>query len=98
MSSSHGGTASTDSFGFNGMKLFEVARDCLPDDRKRTQNLVETKDDMLFVWNSKNCCVLTLNWRAANVKKEEQQKYQVGAMETSDGPRRKNNLLGWITT
>ncbi|XP_065090306.1 nuclear pore complex protein Nup88-like isoform X2 [Ochlerotatus camptorhynchus] len=76
MSSSHGGTTSTDSFGFNGMKIFEVARDCLPDDRKRTQNLVETKDDVLFVWNSKNCCVLTLNWRAASVKKDEQQKYQ----------------------
>uniref|UniRef100_A0A1Q3F3Y6 Putative nuclear pore complex nup88/rnup84 component n=1 Tax=Culex tarsalis TaxID=7177 RepID=A0A1Q3F3Y6_CULTA len=67
---------STDSFGFNGLKLFEVVRDCLPDDRKRTQNLLETKDDMLFVWNSKNCSVLTVNWRAANVKKDQQQKYQ----------------------
>lgn len=70
--------SSTDSFGFNGLKLFEVVRDCLPDDRKRTQNLLETKDDMLFVWNSKNCSVLTVNWRAANVKKDQQQKYQVG--------------------
>uniref|UniRef100_A0A8D8L7M5 Nuclear pore complex protein Nup88 n=2 Tax=Culex pipiens TaxID=7175 RepID=A0A8D8L7M5_CULPI len=68
--------SSTDSFGFNGLKLFEVVRDCLPDDRKRTQNLLETKDDMLFVWNSKNCSVLTVNWRAANVKKDQQQKYQ----------------------
>lgn len=81
MSASYGGgdaaaVSSADSFGFNAMKIFEVARDCLPDDRKRTQNLVETKDDVLFVWNSKNCCVLTLNWRAASVKKDEQQKYQ----------------------
>lgn len=74
--SSQSGASSADSFGFNGMKIFEVARDCLPDDRKRTQNLVETKDDVLFVWNSKNCCVLTLNWRAASSKKDEQQKYQ----------------------
>lgn len=74
--SSQSGANSADSFGFNGMKIFEVARDCLPDDRKRTQNLVETKDDVLFVWNSKNCCVLTLNWRAASSKKDEQQKYQ----------------------
>lgn len=76
MSLSYGGASSADSFGFNAMKIFEVARDCLPDDRKRTQNLVETKDDVLFVWNSKNCCVLTLNWRAASAKKDEQQKYQ----------------------
>lgn len=76
MSSSNGGVSSADSFGFSGMKIFEVARDCLPDDRKRTQNLVETKDDVLFVWNSKNCCVLTLNWRAASARKDQQQKYQ----------------------
>ncbi|XP_055543607.1 nuclear pore complex protein Nup88 [Wyeomyia smithii] len=68
--------STTDSFGFNGLKIFEVARDCLPDERKKTQNLLETKDDMLFVWNSKNCSVLTLNWRAANVKRDEQTKYQ----------------------
>ncbi|XP_058825698.1 nuclear pore complex protein Nup88 [Topomyia yanbarensis] len=67
---------STDSFGFNELKLFEVARDCLPDDRKKTQNLLETKDDMLFVWNQKNCSVLVLNWRAANIKRDEQAKYQ----------------------
>ncbi|XP_053691152.1 nuclear pore complex protein Nup88 [Sabethes cyaneus] len=69
-------SSSTDSFGFNGLKIFEVARDCLPDERKKTQNLLETKDDMLFVWNSKNCSVLTLNWRAANAKRDEQAKYQ----------------------
>ncbi|XP_055641182.1 nuclear pore complex protein Nup88 [Toxorhynchites rutilus septentrionalis] len=70
------GMDSTDSFGFNGLKMFEVARECLPDDRKRTQNLLESKDDMLFVWNAKNCCVLSLNWMTANAKKDERQKYQ----------------------
>ncbi|XP_052868926.1 nuclear pore complex protein Nup88 [Anopheles cruzii] len=66
----------TDSYGFNAMTMFQVARDCSPDDHKHTQNLVESKDDMLFVWNAKNCCVMTLNWRAAASKKQEPLKHQ----------------------
>ncbi|XP_053680044.1 nuclear pore complex protein Nup88 [Anopheles nili] len=66
----------TDSFGFNETKFFQVARDCSPDDRKHTQNLVESKDDMLFVWNAKNCCVIVLNWRAAASRKHEELSHQ----------------------
>ncbi|XP_058060912.1 nuclear pore complex protein Nup88 [Anopheles bellator] len=66
----------TDSYGFNEMTMFQVARDCSPDDHKHTQNLVESKDDMLFVWNAKNCCVMALNWRAAASKKQEPLKHQ----------------------
>ncbi|XP_058448960.1 nuclear pore complex protein Nup88 [Malaya genurostris] len=69
--------SATDSFGFNKLKLFQLARDCLPDDRKKTQNLVEIKDDMLFVWNQKNCCVLVLNWRVVNIRQHEREKYQM---------------------
>ncbi|XP_053660436.1 nuclear pore complex protein Nup88 [Anopheles marshallii] len=66
----------TDSFGFNATKLFQVARDCSPDEHKHTQNLVESKDDMLFVWNAKNCCILVLNWRAAASRKKDNLKHQ----------------------
>ncbi|XP_050068788.1 nuclear pore complex protein Nup88 [Anopheles maculipalpis] len=66
----------TDSFGFNDTKLFQVARDCSPDDHKHTQNLVESKDDMLYVWNAKNCCILVLNWRAAASRKKDDLKHQ----------------------
>uniref|UniRef100_A0A182WNE0 Uncharacterized protein n=1 Tax=Anopheles minimus TaxID=112268 RepID=A0A182WNE0_9DIPT len=66
----------TDSFGFNETKLFQVARDCSPDDHKHTQNLVDSKDDMLFVWNAKNCCILVLNWRAAASRKKDGLKHQ----------------------
>lgn len=67
----------TDSFGFNETKMFQVARDCSPDDHKHTQNLVESKDDMLYVWNAKNCCILVLNWRAAASRKQDELKHQV---------------------
>uniref|UniRef100_A0A1S4GB46 Uncharacterized protein n=1 Tax=Anopheles gambiae TaxID=7165 RepID=A0A1S4GB46_ANOGA len=66
----------TDSFGFNETKMFQVARDCSPDDHKHTQNLVESKDDMLYVWNAKNCCILVLNWRAAASRKQDELKHQ----------------------
>lgn len=68
-------STNTDSFGFNSEKMFEVLRDCLPDELNITQNLIECKDDMLYAWNSKNCCVLALNWtRGVN---NERAKYQV---------------------
>uniref|UniRef100_A0A675B3N7 Uncharacterized protein n=1 Tax=Anopheles darlingi TaxID=43151 RepID=A0A675B3N7_ANODA len=66
----------TDSYGFNEMSIFHVARDCSPDDARHTQNLVESKDDMLFVWNAKNCCIMAINWRAAASKKKDTLKHQ----------------------
>ncbi|XP_050100888.1 nuclear pore complex protein Nup88 [Anopheles aquasalis] len=66
----------TDSYGFNDMSIFHVARDCSPDDARHTQNLVESKDDMLFVWNAKNCCIMAMNWRAAASKKKDTLKHQ----------------------
>lgn len=68
---------STDTFKFNDEKLFEVIRDCLPDDLSNTQNLICVFDDILFAWNSKNCCVLTLNWRLNRVKGPNNVGYQV---------------------
>lgn len=70
-------SSSTDTFNFNEEKLFQVIRDCLPDDLSNTQNLICVFDDILYAWNSKNCCVLSLNWRLNRVKEPNHVAYQV---------------------
>lgn len=67
----------TDTFHFNEEKIFQVIRDCLPDDLSNTQNLICVFDDILFAWNSKNCCVLSLNWRLNRVKEPNSVAHQV---------------------
>ncbi|XP_017103908.2 nuclear pore complex protein Nup88 [Drosophila bipectinata] len=52
----------TDCFELNKTKLFEKIRDGLPIVQK-TQNLLDCKDDMLFAWDEKECCLLVRNWR-----------------------------------
>uniref|UniRef100_A0A336M9Z9 CSON013147 protein n=1 Tax=Culicoides sonorensis TaxID=179676 RepID=A0A336M9Z9_CULSO len=51
--------------------------ECLPDDLTNTQNLICVFDDILFAWDSKHCCVLTLNWRLNHAKEPNSVKYQV---------------------
>ncbi|KAJ6633185.1 Nuclear pore complex protein Nup88 [Pseudolycoriella hygida] len=68
----------TDCFKFNEQKIFAALRQTLrPDQASETQNIIECKDDMLFVWNSVDCHVLCFNWRAANARSDENIKYQV---------------------
>lgn len=67
----------TDSFQFNEEKLFQEIRKSLPDDLASTQNLICVFDDILFAWNSKNCCVLSLNWRLNRAKEPNSVAYQV---------------------
>lgn len=66
----------TDTFRFDEQPLFHQLRKTLPDDKSHTQNLIECKDDMLFAWDSTNCCVLALNWRAAQLKADGSIKHQ----------------------
>lgn len=54
----------TDVFSFNNYKMFDLLRKCLPDNKNVSQNLVVCKDDVLFAWNSKDCCLLAINWKA----------------------------------
>lgn len=68
---------STDTFKFNEEKMFEVLRECLPGELI-TQNLVECKDDMLYAWNSKNCCVFAFNWSRSS--SHYRHSYQVSAI------------------
>lgn len=70
------GSTCTDTFNFSQHKLFKTIKDILPVERENTQNLLDCKDDILFVWNSKDCSLLSLNWRAAKVKGLDTIKYQ----------------------
>lgn len=67
----------TDTFRFDEQPLFHHLRKTLPSYKSHTQNLIECKDDMLFAWDSTNCCVLALNWRAAQLKADGTIQYQV---------------------
>ncbi|GAB0100415.1 hypothetical protein DMENIID0001_164550 [Sergentomyia squamirostris] len=58
----------TDTFKLNQEDLFKVLQKALPDDLSRTQNLIESKDDVIFGWNSRENCLLALNWRVARTK------------------------------
>lgn len=67
----------TDTFGFSEQPIFEQIRRTLPDDRSRTLNIVECKDDMVYAWSASNCCILAWNWRVAKTKNDGSIKYQV---------------------
>lgn len=56
----------TDRLGLSNHNLFKIVRDSFKNTSLKTQNILECKDDMLFVWNPEDSCVLTLNlkiWR-----------------------------------
>lgn len=67
----------TDCFRLGRHQMFRTLRDNLPDERGSAQNLIECKDDVLFAWNPTECCVLSLNWRAAYTKEADQVAHQV---------------------
>lgn len=51
----------TDPLGLNENTLFKDLRKCLSKITKETKNILEIRDDTLFVWNAEKCCILTLN-------------------------------------
>lgn len=55
----------TDFLGLTKKEIFKVIGKCLPENVTDPHNIIECKDDILFVWNSKDCCVLSLNIQAA---------------------------------
>lgn len=68
----------TDCFKFNEQKIFAAIRQTISHIQiSETQNIIECKDDMLYVWNSVDCNVMCLNWRAANTRKDDSIKFQV---------------------
>ena len=73
--------ASTDCLQLNKTSMFAKIRAGLPMERLNTQNLLECKDDLLYCWDSRESCVLSLNWRVALAKGYDEIKYQVSAVE-----------------
>lgn len=72
----------TDTFCFDSSAMFTAIRKVLQPASvnaidKRTENLIDSKDDMIFVWNPMDCCVLALNWRMAKAKEAGTINYQV---------------------
>ncbi|XP_023725577.1 nuclear pore complex protein Nup88 isoform X3 [Cryptotermes secundus] len=51
----------TDCLGLSERKLFQILREHLPSLNPKTRNIIECKEDILFVWNSKDTCILTVN-------------------------------------
>lgn len=64
----------TDALKFNSIKIFEAVKDNLPDDAREICDVFE---DLLFVWNYKDCNLLVVNWRSAQSKDVVEVKHQV---------------------
>lgn len=76
----------TDCFRLGRHAMFRTLCDKLSADNgpttRNAQNLIESKDDMLFAWQPSDCSVLCLNWRAAYAKDTETVTYQVSVFRT----------------
>lgn len=67
----------TDPLHLNENNLFKHLKDGLPKSAKETRNILEIRDDVLYVWNADEFCVLTLNIAATCSKPGESIAYQV---------------------
>ena len=64
-------TSCTDPLGLNEKKLFKDLKSSLPKIAKETRNILEIRDDILYVWHAEKCCILTLNVVAVRGKNED---------------------------
>lgn len=67
----------TDLLRLNEKRLFTDIKASLPSGVKETRNILEIRDNVLYVWNADKCCVLTLNLAAARGEPGEDILYQV---------------------
>ncbi|CAK9821429.1 Nuclear pore complex protein Nup88 [Anthophora retusa] len=51
----------TDPLRLNEERLFRELKNSLPKNVKDTRNILEIRDNVLYVWNAKDFCVMTLN-------------------------------------
>ncbi|XP_046589711.1 nuclear pore complex protein Nup88 [Neodiprion lecontei] len=68
--------SSTDTLRLNDTKLFKVIKETVPGDGTETLNIIEIRDNVLYVWNSNDSCILTLNVGAARGKTGDEIVYQ----------------------
>ncbi|XP_069683865.1 nuclear pore complex protein Nup88 isoform X2 [Periplaneta americana] len=66
----------TDRLGLSERKLFKIVRENLTKLNPKTRNIIECKEDVLFVWNSKDNCLLTLNVKTAKEDHADSRSYQ----------------------
>uniref|UniRef100_A0A1A9W7V8 Nuclear pore complex protein Nup88 n=1 Tax=Glossina brevipalpis TaxID=37001 RepID=A0A1A9W7V8_9MUSC len=60
--------SSTDFLELNRMSMFANIRNSLLMETKYSQDLLECKNDLLYAWDSKEFCLLVLNWRIARTR------------------------------
>ncbi|XP_011695209.1 PREDICTED: nuclear pore complex protein Nup88 isoform X1 [Wasmannia auropunctata] len=66
----------TDLLRLNEKGLFKDVKVSLSRSAKETRNILEIRDNVLYVWNADKCCVLTLNVAATRGKLDEDIPYQ----------------------
>lgn len=66
----------TDYLRLNEQKIIKNIRESLPEGIYRTLNLLTVCEDVLFIWNSQDSCVLTLNIKAVKSRDGDSVSYQ----------------------
>ncbi|XP_011873119.1 PREDICTED: nuclear pore complex protein Nup88 [Vollenhovia emeryi] len=74
----------TDLLRLNEKTLFRDIKASLPSGAKETRNILEIRDNAVYVWNADKCCVLTLNVAATRGKLGEDVPYQT--LQPTDPP------------
>lgn len=64
-------SSSTDTLHLNETKLFNILRSSLPKDAKETKNILDIRDNVIFVWSSEKSCILTLDATELRTKKND---------------------------
>lgn len=67
----------TDRLELSERKLFQIVREHLPSLDPKTRNIIQCKEDILFVWNSKDSCLLTLNVKTSRNNHAAEPTHQV---------------------
>lgn len=57
-----------DPHSLNEERLFLELKDSFPQNIKDTRNILEIRDNVLYVWNARDFCVMTLNLAATRGK------------------------------
>lgn len=68
----------TDHLNLNEQKFFKIIKETLPDNKIEPQNIIVCKDDTIFAWNNRDCCVLAFN--IAAIAKNNGVKHQVSGI------------------
>nr|KAF7390610.1 hypothetical protein H0235_017772 [Vespula pensylvanica] len=99
--SSENMSSCTDPLHLNEKRLFKELKRSLSGNTKETHNILEIRDDVLYVWNADKCCVQTLNVGATRGKFDEDVTYQgsdssrapFNGIAGENGPERFRTLL-----